>query len=72
MDIRAVPEDLFWSEYEKAFEKVEVLTEEEQDILRERIYALQDEIAAALGSRWKKGEDFEIGEDYNLVILLPQ
>lgn len=65
MKIRRVPKKQFWEEYKRAFAAVDVPTEAAQAALRRRIYSLQDAISDFLSQRWKKEDDFEIGDDYN-------
>lgn len=65
MEFRPVSKDEFWRDYQKAFEKVDVPTEADEDALRERIFGLQEELVKNLGAKWKKGKDFEIEDDYD-------
>jgi len=52
-------------EYHKAFETLDLKTEPEKQRFRDVITEVQDAVEAALGKKWKKPDDFEVGWDFN-------
>ncbi|MEW4563022.1 hypothetical protein AB1K70_10880 [Bremerella sp. JC770] len=57
--------DDFKVEYHKAFKKLDLATEGAKERFREEISRIQEGIESALGDRWQKAEDFEVGYDYD-------
>jgi hypothetical protein len=65
MNIRALQEEEYEKLYNKAFEKVDIPTDEIKEALRVRISSLQQAVVERLGEKWKEGKDFEVAWDLN-------
>ncbi|PQO28059.1 hypothetical protein C5Y96_16935 [Blastopirellula marina] len=65
MKFVVLPNDDFTVEYHKAFEKIDLPTDDDEERFQDEISRIQEGIESALGSRWQVGEDFGVGSDFD-------